>query len=318
LTDSPGVSFKAELVTGSAGQRLTNAEKESKMEKALRCNELICGFSINSKNAADLNFPLVAQKFHTNIVVWVRSNVVAHAFGLYRSDMLTHGPCHTNNVRVSKADICKLPDASVFPLRRLEKDLKKAALYHAINLGAAYNRWQDSDCKETPQQDVYEIYYESLLADKERAMHDLFAWLGHSELAQHVPRDKTVKSTPAGLRGAISNFDEVHTWLENHAPCLVSHLESNGIEVMPPCPLFFDPLPDTHGLFDSVARSKDSMKKHTSDQSNLQASFPSHQKHSRGPSMGKNFGAASLKVKKEEAKELLARTDVQRGASPFR
>ena len=154
--------------------------------------------------------------------------------------------------------MCKLPSTTTFPIRALENQLKKAAVYHAINLGAAYNGWHEMPCHGNTFRDhrIYELYYESVLADKKSALRHLFGWLGLPELVAKVPKDTTVKSTPAGLRGVLTNFDEIRSWLLEHAPCLVSHLESNGIEVMPPCPLFFDPLPDHDGVFQSVGRSK--------------------------------------------------------------
>jgi hypothetical protein len=50
-----------------------------------------------------------------------------------------------------------------------------------------------------------------------------------------------VKVTSASLRDVIENYDEIHSWLKHSHPCYLSHLESSGEEIMPLCPLGFDP-----------------------------------------------------------------------------
>jgi hypothetical protein len=77
-----------------------------------------------------------------------------------------------------------------------------------------------------------------------------------SVIFHQIPQDKTVKSTPASLRSLLENFEEVRTWLSEHAPCLVPHLDSDGTEVMPPCPLHFKLEDQTSSLFSTAARRR--------------------------------------------------------------
>jgi hypothetical protein len=49
-----------------------------------RCGAAVCGFTVNSKNAANCDFRAVALAAGppaARLVVWTRSNLVAHALG---------------------------------------------------------------------------------------------------------------------------------------------------------------------------------------------------------------------------------------------
>eukprot|EP00613_Pedinella_sp_CCMP2098_P050923 CAMPEP_0171820896 /NCGR_PEP_ID=MMETSP0992-20121227/3026_1 /TAXON_ID=483369 /ORGANISM="non described non described, Strain CCMP2098" /LENGTH=411 /DNA_ID=CAMNT_0012435347 /DNA_START=258 /DNA_END=1493 /DNA_ORIENTATION=- len=179
LHDLPNVKFHAELITGRIGSNMSDVEKLIVMEKGLwGCKgKALCGFSINSKNAANLDFPNFAatqnakllsklnrptatlgqinhptlHSSHGNLplvrtVVWVRCNLVAYTVGLWRSSQLKAGPCGVNNQKSGskKAAVdCKLPASNVtFPLGAFVWLLKRAQLLHAINLGIAYRHWK--------------------------------------------------------------------------------------------------------------------------------------------------------------------------------
>ena len=178
---------------------------------------------------------------------------------------------------------CNLPASNVtFPLGAFVWLLKRAQLLHAINLGIAYRHWKptapvpqgpfyvdDGAGGASPQtaaasmppsniEDVpiYELYYEDMLRDKAGTMKALLTWLGVKDDLP-VPKDKVVKSTPATLRGLLQNFDEIRAWLSDHSQCLLAHLlDPKGTQVMPPCPLFFNPEEDERDLFFNIARRK--------------------------------------------------------------
>eukprot|EP00613_Pedinella_sp_CCMP2098_P016178 CAMPEP_0171755838 /NCGR_PEP_ID=MMETSP0991-20121206/44700_1 /TAXON_ID=483369 /ORGANISM="non described non described, Strain CCMP2098" /LENGTH=450 /DNA_ID=CAMNT_0012357989 /DNA_START=273 /DNA_END=1622 /DNA_ORIENTATION=+ len=163
LHDLPNVKFHAELITGRIGSNMSDVEKLIVMEKGLwGCKgKALCGFSINSKNAANLDFPNFAatqnakllsklnrptatlgqinhptlHSSHGNLplvrtVVWVRCNLVAYTVGLWRSSQLKAGPCGVNNQKSGskKAAVdCKLPASNVtFPLGAFVWLLKRA------------------------------------------------------------------------------------------------------------------------------------------------------------------------------------------------
>ena len=264
LKKTPGVSMKPELIPGSGGERMSTQRKQRLMAETLaRCAAsraaAVCGFSINSKNAATVDFGAVAAAAtpRARVVVWIRSNLVASALGKWRASQLKE-LCHTNNVKAERAQACALPNVTTFPLRSFEKSLEAVALYSAVNLGAAY-RGREACGGSAPAAApaVYEAYYEALLADRDGALAALAAWLGlPPAAAQRVGADRTVKSTPAELRTLLANFDELRAWLAARAPCLVAHLESSGREVMAPCPLHFNVTARTNGL-EKVGRAQD-------------------------------------------------------------
>jgi len=226
------------------------------------------------------NLPLVRT------VVWVRSNLVAYAVGIWRKDQLVSGPCNSHNQKSGNkkaAHDCKLPASNVtLPLSDFVKKLKMAQFLHAINLGIAYRHWkptapvpqgtpcvddgaggassQTSAASMPPSNiehiPIYELYYEDMLRDKAGTMKALLTWLGVKDDLP-VPKDKVVKSTPATLRGLLQNFDEIRAWLSDHSQCLLAHLlDPKGTQVMPPCPFFFNPEEDERDLFFNIARRK--------------------------------------------------------------
>jgi hypothetical protein len=205
----------------------------------------VCGLSVNSKNAPHVDYSDV-RVHHVNTgggrsppsppaktVVWIRSNVVAHAVGLQRAIWL-HDKCRTNNVRVWEMKKCQEPPTIRIPIKQFKKQLTRAALYHAVNLGKAYQTWRCG-------MEIYEVYYESFLRNETTALRRLFDWLGHGYLIEKAPKAITVKTTSKHLKNVLENYDEIHTWLSANYPCYVPQLESNGDEVMPPCPMVEKP-----------------------------------------------------------------------------
>ena len=274
-----GVNMKPEIVTGSSAHHMRRTRvistiggylsKHIKGEEA--GNTVIVGCSVNDKNMANIDFPALALGNRARLVVWIRSNLVSHAVGKVRAEAL-HSKCHTNNVRLHQAKKCALPEREAIPLQKFQHALAEISIYHALHMGAAYRRWGGSSSRGGSGGDdcgggggggyppVFELFYEEMLADKERALRRLFSWLGHGELlggvggetsggnqsshgggssaAAPALQDKTVKSTPAGLRSLLANFEELEAFLLRRAPCFAAHLRSGGKEVMPICPPF--------------------------------------------------------------------------------
>uniref|UniRef100_A0A7S2GIY2 Uncharacterized protein n=1 Tax=Octactis speculum TaxID=3111310 RepID=A0A7S2GIY2_9STRA len=143
---------------------------------------------------------------------------------------LYSSPKTVNETRPWDYRQCNIPLVQNFPIKSLKKKLLQATLYTSTHLGFAYRYWE---CGH----EVYEMYYEALLANKMEALAKLYNWLGHPELITEGTKikDSTIKYTSPDLRSAISNFDAVRDWLQVNAPCYVTHLESTGREVLPPC-----------------------------------------------------------------------------------
>ena len=254
LRSQKAVTMKPEIITGSHAHRMTIKRITSKLEEYLNnhsVNTPLLGFSLNGKNIAPMDFPAFALRNSARLVVWIRSNVVSHAVGKIRAGML-HDLCNTNNVRLNDAEKCALSDHETIPLAKFREALTQTSLYHAIHMGAAYRPPANTEsgrqleeegggaCRGSPP--VFEMFYEELLADKATALRRLFTWLGREELLETddgaALADKTVKSTPASLRGLIANFKELEDSLVVSHPCYVAQLRSNGREVMPLCPPF--------------------------------------------------------------------------------
>lgn len=69
LGNISNVRFRPELITGSGGERMADARKEKVMIRSVSaCSKAVCGFSINSKNAANLNFGELAMKNNMKVV----------------------------------------------------------------------------------------------------------------------------------------------------------------------------------------------------------------------------------------------------------
>ena len=210
----------------------------------------------------NIDFSGIAVRTSSRLVVWTRSNVVSHAIGMVRASLLRK-KCSTNNVRLNSpnAKHCALKEHEAIPVETFEKRLREVSFYHALHMGVAYRHWgadlspppsssssSSSSSSQTQHADrqrpaghpcqvsppTYGMYYEELLADKEGALRRLFQWLGQEALlGNNAPNDKTIKATPAGLRSFLANFEELEDFLASRAPCYLSHLRSNGEEVVP-------------------------------------------------------------------------------------
>jgi hypothetical protein len=177
-----GCRFAPELITGSDSARMTDSNKLKTMKRNIeKCNNKVCGFSVNSKASANLRFPDFAHENKMRLVLWIRSNMVSYVVGLVRAGELRKGPCHTNNVRLDKAEKCELPKQIKIPIETFKKQLKKGSLYNAVNLGIGFSNLKCSNVDKL-KDTVYELYYEAMLADKEMVLKQFMRWLGHPEL----------------------------------------------------------------------------------------------------------------------------------------
>ena len=90
---------------------------------------------------------------------------------------------------------------------------------------------------------VYEVTYEDLQADADKAMENLFIYLGISRVIEKAKVKKSsdgwVKRTSDDLTHHVDNFDELRSCLRSaNSRCLVAQLEASvpGVS-FPPCPL---------------------------------------------------------------------------------
>jgi len=141
----------------------------------------------NPSNNDNIPFADIASIKNVKLVVWVRSNVVAHAIGLWRQKQMKT-LCHTNNVDAKEALKCSLPEKGAISLDDFESNLKLATVFHAINLGVAYAKWRPN-CRPNAMisAQVYDLFYEAMMRDKKAALAKLLSWLGHSELIGSIP-----------------------------------------------------------------------------------------------------------------------------------
>lgn len=166
----------------------------------------------------------------TRLVVWVRTNVVKFAVGIWRAKALI-AKCGSNNIRSGKEKKCALPNKVIFPLAEFEERLKQGALFFGVNLGVTY-----SAALEVGVREVFEVFYEEFCQDKNKVLGKLLEWLGLPELHQEKEKAQWMRVTGSDLRQLLKNYDEIHTFLRKYLPCYLSHLEARGDEVAQPCP----------------------------------------------------------------------------------
>ena len=92
---------------------------------------------------------------------------------------------------------------------------------------------------------VYELTYEDLQRDSDRALRGLFAHLAPAGAPPRKPDaskaaaggDLTIKFTPDDMRELLENFDEIDSFLKQRAPCYAPMLHAAGPDSFAPCPL---------------------------------------------------------------------------------
>lgn len=255
LGQIPHTKIKAEIITGSGGAHMSTQTKEQQLLAYLRKTgethrTMLVGFSINSKNAATVNFGSLVSRTNSHLVAWVRSNMVKFGVGKWRAEEL-HKRCHTNNLRTKSPDKvkkCALPPRESIPPDELIKQIRSVSLNQAVHLGVVYaTAWRTSV-------EVFEVFYEHLLQDRNAVFAALFQWLGRPDLysGDRAPQDKTIQLTTSTLRDLLENFEEVQAMLEADYPCLLPHLTDSG--VMPPCSNHFN---YSKGKYGSLAVAAD-------------------------------------------------------------
>ena len=209
---------------------------DDEMDKRWHALDLV-GFSIcPSIHAFELDLrELAAVAPQTYLVVYIRTNKIKQAVAQLRGEKMK-AECPnavSRGGRLSSGDVagkkepCRVSETLHVDTEDLALALGTAfyreehLLRQALKLSLAFNT------------EVYQVSYESLLGAPGPAVTALLQFLGLGRLAaESGPVDQGWNEQPEpfnsidDLRRVIENYDQIHKWLEEKAPCLLSHLNA--------------------------------------------------------------------------------------------
>ena len=220
--EDAGRRHEARLIPGSGGERMSTQRKQRLMAETLaRCaasRAAVCGFSINSKNAATVDparSPPPRRRARASS--WIRSNLVTSALG--RGARRSSGSSATRTTSAERASV-RAAERHDLPLRSFEKSLEAVALYSAVNLGAAYRgRGRAAEAPAAAP---------STRRTTRRSSPTAAAALAASLRARAPPAaaPRVAPTAPSSRRppncARCSPAQELRAWLAR-APCLVAH-----------------------------------------------------------------------------------------------
>ena len=210
----------------------------------------IVGFTLNPQRAPDVNYTAVAKASPAaRVVVFLRTNRVKAALSRVRGKLLDE-VCGYNNIakggakrprqggtgarshrkfdperartdpRADRSDgRCRLNASLPLDLDDLRAALRTNFEWEATMLRVAYASGRD----------VYEITYEDMLGDRDKALGDLFGWCGKEWHGRSV--DQYEKATSDDLKALVPNYAELEAFIEAEAPCLLRHLRETRPDV---------------------------------------------------------------------------------------
>ena len=228
---------------------MTKSSKPAPTAQGAECLDIV-GFTLNPQRAPDVNYTGVARASPAaRVVVFLRTNRVKAALSRVRGKLLDE-VCGYNNIakggakrprqggtgarshrkfdperartdpRADRSDgRCRLNASLPLDLDDLRAALRTNFEWEATMLRVAYASGRD----------VYEITYEDMLGDRDKALGDLFGWCGKEWHGRSV--DQYEKATSDDLKALVPNYAELEAFIEAEAPCLLRHLRETRPDV---------------------------------------------------------------------------------------
>jgi len=214
-----------ELFTSST--TLSAAKREAVMRKRLKCKDdgEVRGFTISPKNSKGVRWDDVATTAQGDVKVvrYMRSNFVKMAISMFRKN--EQEVCD-GKPNIHHASDCG-KETTALPIDALRGWLLRALGYRVEYLDKAIETIQRRDV------DVFDLYYEDLMANKTKSLLDLFTFFGRPDLLSVETKTKSTSSTGGGKKydeeGHENNNDNATTAATTPAVGGVQKKTSNNL-----------------------------------------------------------------------------------------